>query len=339
MPSQVPGQAICGAMLVAFLSASVFAESLDTQTNLVPDGTISVVPGDADRDDWDGVPWYDFDDDFLPAYPVDIDRAQFAHDSSNIYMRFETLEWDVEEAWRVGAYIDVDQDITTGYTGNFLPLGADYFVEGASAFMFNAATQADWGWTEVKLLERDQTSMLDVEVEIPRLEIDNPIAFDFILFANNWFEFEMDDDIYPNEPGGVFTYELGDQVVAVPGDCSGDGIIDAADLACVTTVDGRDLVLTTLGTLAGDLNGDGQVAFPDFLILSANFGADLPAYTDGNIDLADGVGFPDFLVLSANFGNSGVAAAVPEPGTWSSCLLCAVAFTTCGRRRRRHEQP
>ena len=63
------------------------------------------------------------------------------------------------------------------------------------------------------------------------------------------------------------------------------GIVDAADLACVSTIDERDNVLAAIPTLAGDLDGNGDVAFPDFLTLSANFGQDLPSYTDGNIDL------------------------------------------------------
>ena len=38
---------------------------------------------------------------------------------------------------------------STGYTGNFLPVGADHFLEDASAFVFSGPTQADWAWNEV----------------------------------------------------------------------------------------------------------------------------------------------------------------------------------------------
>ena len=117
----------------------------------------------------------------------------------------------------------------------------------------------------------------------------------------------------------------------VPGDCNGDGVLDAADLACVGTIEERDAVLTALNTLPGDLDGNGDVAFPDFLTLSANFGQDVSSYTAGNIDLTGGVAFPDFLTLSANFGKTpgGAAAAVPEPtsgllATFGMLLLLAI---------------
>ena len=60
--------------------------------------------------------------------------------------------------------------------------------------------------------------------------------------------------------------------------------------------------------LVGDINGDGSVGFPDFLILSANFGQSVDPGTNGDIDGDGMVGFPDFLALSANFGATAPAA-------------------------------
>ena len=115
-------------------------------------------------------------------------------------------------------------------------------------------------------------------------------------------------------------------------DCSGDGVLDAADLACVSSIAGRDAVLAALNTLPGDLDGNGDVAFADFLVLSSHFGEDLLAYNLGNIDLADGIGFADFLVLSANFGKTPTAAAasVPEP---NAGLLFVLGLTAMLSRR------
>ena len=84
----------------------------------------------------------------------------------------------------------------------------------------------------------------------------------------------------------------------------------------------------------GDIDGNGKVEFADFLVLSANFGADVSGHADGDIDCNGTVEFADFLVLSANFGQDVAGAApVPEPST------AAIALTLCGcmlhwRRRR-----
>ncbi len=83
----------------------------------------------------------------------------------------------------------------------------------------------------------------------------------------------------------------------------------------------------------GDIDGDGSVAFADFLILSNNFGNMVDAGTGGDIDGDGSVAFADFLILSNNFGSTAAAASVPEPTGWMlfapSLLLLAV------RRRRR----
>lgn len=64
----------------------------------------------------------------------------------------------------------------------------------------------------------------------------------------------------------------------------------------------------------GDFDGNGVVEFSDFLLLSANFGAEVPNHTFGDFDCNGAVEFADFLGMSANFGKS-VAdpVAVPEP--------------------------
>lgn len=120
------------------------------------------------------------------------------------------------------------------------------------------------------------------------------------------------------------------------GDCNGDSLLNAADLSCVPSVEERDAVLGALNTLPGDLDGNGQVAFHDFLVLSANFGTDLPNYADGNIDLNDGVEFADFLLLSTNFGKtpSGLTA-VPEPTNLVAAWLSSLGFVVSRRTRTR----
>lgn len=66
-------------------------------------------------------------------------------------------------------------------------------------------------------------------------------------------------------------------------------------------------------SLPGDVNGDGMVAFDDFLILSGNFGKP-GVFSEGDLDDSGTIDFADFLILSANFGqpSSSLAEAVDQ---------------------------
>ena len=130
--------------------------------------------------------------------------------------------------------------------------------------------------------------------------------------------------------------QYGEIPIAVAGgDCNGDGVVNANDLACAADIAERDLVLAALNTLPGDLNGNGDVAFADFLVLADNFGQSGVGYPAGDIDLEGTVAFADFLALADNFGKTpgAVAAAVPEPSPL--VLLSGTALVTCGWRKRR----
>ena len=92
------------------------------------------------------------------------------------------------------------------------------------------------------------------------------------------------------------------------------------------------------GAIPGDLDGNGTVAFADFLILSANFGQPVDQYELGDIDCDGTVAFADFLALSANFGLSAAegaatASAVPEPG--AAAMLTAIGLGALLHRRKR----
>lgn len=90
-----------------------------------------------------------------------------------------------------------------------------------------------------------------------------------------------------------------------------------------------------LNDLAGDLDGDATVGFPDFLTLSANFGQAVSSYSDGDVDCDGSVGFPDFLALSANFGKSlGSTQAVPEPASWMLAVYPLIGLGLLRRRKR-----
>lgn len=78
----------------------------------------------------------------------------------------------------------------------------------------------------------------------------------------------------------------------------------------------------------GDINGDGEVGFDDFLILSASFGQAADDHTMGDLDCDGSVQFADFLILSANFGEATSAGvqSVPEPNGVFIASLAIVAM-------------
>lgn len=82
----------------------------------------------------------------------------------------------------------------------------------------------------------------------------------------------------------------------------------------------------------GDLDGDGSVAFADFLILSNSFGQAVDSHEQGDIDCSGDVQFADFLILSNNFGNTVGAASVPEP---NAGLLFGLGLVFCLAQRSR----
>ena len=138
-------------------------------------------------------------------------------------------------------------------------------------------------------------------------------------------------------PGFIQSVIAARQIIAdSPFDCTGDGLLMASDLACVNDITQRDNVLRAIGSIQGDLDGNGRVEFSDFLILSRNFGTDETSYAAGNIDLVDGVGFTDFLALSRNFGpvNGARLANIPEPGGRYSVAFMVILFLICHRRHR-----
>lgn len=133
----------------------------------------------------------------------------------------------------------------------------------------------------------------------------------------------------------VLTLEkIDDIVVDLPGDCNSDGVLSAADLDCVATIDERDAVLNALGTLPGDLNGDGNIDFPDFLTLSGNYGMENASYSEGNINLEGPIDFADFLTLSGNYGKTAAAvSSVPEPTGFVMGMLLVGGLLPFRKRR------
>ena len=124
-------------------------------------------------------------------------------------------------------------------------------------------------------------------------------------------------------------------VNADPLDCSGDGMVDVADLACSNAADTTPELLLQLNLLEGDFDGQNGVDFNDFLNLASNYGQPLGRYIDGDIDDNGIVEFADFLRLAANYGQTSSAsvAAVPEPAGWTMVAFATLAGFVLFRRR------
>lgn len=146
------------------------------------------------------------------------------------------------------------------------------------------------------------------------------------------YDYALDSDqVLGNNQDGPDVVNV---VTDILGDCNSDSSIDAADLACVTDTTELQAVLDNTGLVAGDLDGDGSVSFPDFLRLSGNFGLPGVGYTGGDVDLNGSVEFADFLAVSTNYGmTSGTAASVPEPSA-SLIFSALLGSLICIRKRR-----
>lgn len=103
----------------------------------------------------------------------------------------------------------------------------------------------------------------------------------------------------------------------------------------IITAAGDAPLCSPVNELLGDLDGDQEVAFADFLVLSGNFGQPTQSYAEGDIDCDGEVAFADFLTLSSNFGTSIAASAqtVPEPSGLLLSFILTLAILSVRKRR------
>ena len=215
----------------------------------------------------------------------------------------------------------------TGYS--VLSAGNALSVEGWNSFSKSGA--AGEGWIEANPTSSTLAELNGTDAQV--FEEGTRLSIGSIFTPGSSQDLSFQYSTLTGVQFGTVEYITGD---SLPGDCNGDGVLDAGDLACVQTIEDRDLVLAALNTLPGDLDGNGDVALGDFVVLSANFNTDASSYTEGNIDLMGGVAFADFVVLSTNFGRmpagGAAAASVPEP---AASLLLAMGLLACLHRNRR----
>ena len=227
------------------------------------------------------------------------------------------------------------------------------FLSGASNFTFRAGETPDTyqldlvglfsnnvarfnlAETEGTLAVEDQGLLITSELDFPSAILD--LGDGSMLITNLGND---NPQTGPLRPGSIARFDIGsgqfiDTFIAAGGDgslsqptalllmptditldCNMDGFVNAEDLSCTCAggIDQRNTLLDELNLIAGDFDADGEVAFADFLVLSAAFGTDA-AYTSGDVDCNGTVEFADFLIFSSNFGKvaSEAAHTVPEP--------------------------
>lgn len=211
-------------------------------TNPVSNGTITVSSGNTDRSDWIGVTAYNPDpaDDAGPE--VDFLGIQIAHDDGSLYFRYDLDPASPEQplGFRHNLFIDADQDRTTGFVGSggFLPIGADYLLQGGTLYeVTDGANPESFDWTEITGIDFDDTLTNDIELRLARSLIGDPIAFDFVLNGANDSVGSI-EDYYPNGGtagvgGEYFTYATIPLESDLLGDYNGDGFVSQADLDLV----------------------------------------------------------------------------------------------------------
>jgi PEP-CTERM motif len=290
-----------GLLLTALLTVGLpigttYAGSLEAQSNPVANGAIVVAPLDVDRSDWAAITPYQADVDAITPV-LSIESVSVAHDDNSFYFRqimdaFDPL--DAQQSFfgsHHAFFLDTDQDRSTGFIGgdgdpltddSTLAIGADYFIEGPAIFKFGnlgnpgGANQELFTWGTIVpfgFLNFDDSPPSDIEIEVSRADIGNPVAFDFIAYTTD-ISFAT-QDTYPNAGfdalGDYFTYST--LPVALDGDLDGDGFVGISDLNIV--LGNWNLNVPPANPLA-DPSGDGFVGIDDLNAVLGNWNAGTP---------------------------------------------------------------
>gem|GEM_PF-6232011 len=158
----------------------------------------------------------------------------------------------------------------------------------------------------------------------------NPLSFDVPAVVGNpaiplYSRFRVSTAGGLSPVGRADDGEVEDYAV-LPGDLNNDGVIDIQDADVLqSAIQGDGLLTTTVDlngdgelnrkemryfreniflSVEGDLDGDGDSDFEDFLNFSANYGKRGAKYSEGDLDGDGETGFPDFLRFSESFGSS-----------------------------------
>ena len=235
-------------------------------------------------------------------------------------------------------WIDLNQDGVIGDDGLAAEDGRVSTIStDAWTLVSTTYTIDDFLWSEIG--NNADTNFVEAVEEI------RPVLFigDFSIFAPTPNNLEQGTLLVDNLLFEVFSDRESADSAAVPNpdpslderpslDANEDGVLTVADADLLCGTESHGELLTAIGSLPGDADGNGSVEFSDFLVLSATFGESGAKYSEGDFDCNGEIQFADFLILSANFGESAIAVSeVPEPST-AIMVLAGLAGAFLSRR-------
>ena len=194
---------------VCSLLCTAFDADAEILSNPVADGAIAI---DTDRSDWTSLTRYA--DDTQEGYATDLGFVTMAHDSTNLYVRYQMYFPSADFNGQYRLLLDTDQNLSTGYNGQnsaySASVGANIYVEGASVFEHTGATQDAFAFNFLSgaSFASSGGGSEDVEMAIPLALLGNPGAIDFVIWIDSNASFGLEDETAPGGddsfPNGVF---------------------------------------------------------------------------------------------------------------------------------------
>ncbi len=127
--------------------------------------------------------------------PLDWQGGWMAHDSSNAYLAYRTLNAvDTSKLWAYQVYFDTDNNGTTGY-GNGA-VGAEYMLEGRTLWRYSGDGDS-WNWAP-QGSTTNAFSGQTAEFSFPRSWLGNTTHLRLMFRGNNAVFGGTTEDVYPN---------------------------------------------------------------------------------------------------------------------------------------------
>lgn len=131
---------------------------------------------------------------------VDFRNLWVVTDKENVYMSYScvnSIDWNTE-GWKYNMFIDVDNDLNTGYRGGDMSwaLGADFLLQGATIFEFSGKEQTIWDWKSLGLQTYSvDSSQIEVSISRDLIKIGEGATFKALLYGDN----SQKIDFVPND--------------------------------------------------------------------------------------------------------------------------------------------